>query len=65
MTENRPLESRLMELEIQLMHLQHEFDHLNAECLRQQNIIEQQQKRMESLEQHIREQAEPQDSPSH
>lgn len=61
-TEHSPLESRLIEVEFQLMHLQRDFDHLNAECQRQQHLIQQQQRRMESLEQLLRERIERRDS---
>lgn len=49
-TKSSPLESRLIEVEMQLMHLQHEYDQLNAECLRQRTLIENQGKRLERLE---------------
>lgn len=55
MSEKSPLESRLIEVEFQLMHLQRDFDELNAECLRQQALIKDHQRRIESLERLLRE----------
>lgn len=52
--ESSALESRLIAIETQLMHLQHDFEQLNAECLRQQSVIQQQQGRMNSLESQLR-----------
>ncbi len=50
MSEPSLLEARLTEVEMQLMHLQRDFEHLNAECLRQQKLINDQQSRLKSLE---------------
>lgn len=49
-----PIETRLMEVEMQLMHLQHEYDQLNAEFLRQRTLFENQSKRLERLENLLR-----------
>ena len=43
-------ESRWIELEVLLMHLQHDYEQLNSEVLKQQKIIDQQQQRMTALE---------------
>lgn len=50
MTNPSTLESRLIEVEMQLMHLQHQYDQLNAEFLRQQLDYEDQKKRVERME---------------
>ena len=54
MNESPALESRLIAIETQLMHLQYDFEQLNAECLRQQSLIQQQERRMKSLESQLR-----------
>lgn len=35
------------------MHLQYDFEQLSAECLRQQTVIQEQQRRMRSLEKQL------------
>ena len=54
MIESSYPESPLIEIEIQLMHLQHDYEQLNAECCRQQRLIDQQERRIESLENQLR-----------
>jgi uncharacterized coiled-coil protein SlyX len=52
--ESSDLESRLIAIETQLMHLQYDIEQLHAECLRQQSLIERQQNRVEFLESQLR-----------
>jgi uncharacterized coiled-coil protein SlyX len=52
--ESTDLETRLIAIETQLMHLQRDFEQLNAECLLQQVLVQRQQKRIEFLENQLR-----------
>lgn len=54
MNESSALESRLIAIEMQLMQLQYDFEQLNAECLHQRQLIQQQQRRLEYLEGQVR-----------
>ncbi len=47
-------ESRLIELEVLLMHLQHDYEQLNSEVLKQQKTISEQQQRISHLENLVR-----------
>lgn len=53
MNESSPLEARLIAIETQLMHLQYDFEQLNSECLRQQSLIQQQERRVRFLEKQL------------
>ncbi len=43
-------DSRLVDLEVIVMHLQHDYEQLNGELIQQQNTIQSQQQQIKRLE---------------